>query len=184
MSRSHIRSMVEVVEIWLWSSCQFPECTPGITLLWCFVIILFLLFRTGHRRSSHWHRGHAWVHESVVGSSPLPRLLPRHNQCCRNLSYQIRLKLAKIIIKSINGIDQNSRDECPAELVTLELKIGLAGYDSAGSARMGIALWWAKNGIPYRVKGCKEGNRCGQKSSKAQNNSGAPPACPHCNGNE
>ena len=69
-------------------------------------------------------------------------------------------------------------------MVTLELKIGLAGYDSAGSARMGIALWWAKNGIPYRVKGCKEGNRCGQKNSKAQNNSGAPPACPHCNGNE
>ena len=106
------------------------------------------------------------------------------NQCGPNLSYQIRLKLAKIIIKTINGIDPNSRDECPAELVTLELKIRLAGYDSAGSARMGIALWWAKNGIPYRVKGCKEGNRCGQKNSKAQNNSGAPPACPHCNGNE
>ena len=59
--------------------------------------------------------------------------------------------VVKIIIKTINGIDPNSRDECPAALVTLELKIGLAGYDSAGSARMGIALWWAKNGIPYRV---------------------------------
>ena len=35
------------------------------------------------------------------------------NQCGPNLSYQIRLKLAKIIIKTINGIDPKLERRVP-----------------------------------------------------------------------
>ena len=107
------------------------------------------------------------------------------NHCGPTLAYSLRIKLAKVIIKRINGLPIiNNNTPCPPELVTPALRIGLAGYDTVGSKRMGTALWWAKQGVEHRVKCCKEGNRCGLKNSAKQSIEGLPPLCVHCNGGE
>ena len=102
--------------------------------------------------------------------------------CGPTLTQHHQNRMCEGIWKKINQ-PASTRGAAPGPRAPIELppmpptfKARLVTGSVKGSARMGLQLWWASEGVKARTEACREGNRCGVYSREDQLDAGKAPS--------